>query len=50
MPLTFAFQPLLQYTKQHGTTVVTEGARSSVGLNREEMRADGVIVLLLGIG
>ena len=48
--LTFTLEPLFEESEEHRTTVVTEGAGSPVGMHRQQVRANGVIILLLGFG
>ena len=48
--LTFAFESLFEQSEEHRSTVVTEGARSPVGVHCQQVRANGVIILLFGVG
>ena len=48
--LTFALESLFEQSEEHRSTVVTEGARCPVGVHRQQVRANGVIILLFGVG
>ena len=48
--LTFTLEPLFEESEEHRATVVTEGPGSPVGVHRQQVRANGIIILLLGFG
>ena len=48
--LTFTLEPLFEESEEHRATVVTEGPGSPVGVHRQQVRANGVIIFLLGFG
>ena len=48
--LTFTLESLFEESEEHRATVVTEGPGSPVGVHRQQVRANGVIILLLGFG
>ena len=47
--LTFTLEALFEESKQDSTTEVTEYAGSAVCVDCEDVGADGVVVLLLGL-
>ena len=48
-PFTFALKSLLEQSKEQYPTIVTEHTRSTVSFYRQDMRADHLIKLLLGV-
>ena len=47
---TFTLESLLEKSKEKYSTIVTEYPRSPISVDRENMRTDDIIILLLGVG